>query len=704
MSDGQDKRAPDRDLTPEEYAASVLERRNRMFRVLYDTVVEVAGQKESNIRASLCRNLLRICEAQATALLVYDEATRGLSLHAVHRDDESPPTLHQAKGRPSQIVTDELLTELCAQVIQPVPSSALRLTDLLPSDFTTTPIGGHSPNLVQLPMMQDGELMGLALVKLAPGVKLHTRDIIESYLRLSAVFLQRESGMHRLRRSEERFRTVADFTYHWEYWLGPDGRYIYISPSCERITGYRAEDFMQDPSLLECITLPEDRDRLVAHFREEPELRIPRSLDFRITTKGGEERWIVHNCQSVYSPDGRWLGTRGTNRDETQRRQAELHLHEALRFRERLLETAVTAIFTVDPDRRITNVNRAFCEITGFTEAEVVGQPCTCLSCAQCQDSCPLFDPARTQAIRKKETTIRTKNGRQLTILKNAEATRDQRGRHTAGIESFVDVTDLVLAREAAQAANVAKSAFLANTSHEIRTPLNGVIGMLSLLADSSLDDLQREYLGVATTSAETLHNVLNDILDLSKIEAGKLEMEQVPFEIRTTVKQILEPWRLQAVQKGLEFNLHVEDAVPNQAAGDPARLRQVLTNLVGNALKFTDTGSIQVRVEPYCTETQPAAQLLFTVRDTGIGIPPEKRDVIFEAFAQADGSTTRRYGGTGLGLCISYRLATMMGGRIWTEGNRDGGSTFRFTVNLRLPADSPSAAGVEDALYRDRK
>lgn len=685
MRGGPVRQPSRRDLTPEEYAASVLERRNRLYRILYDTVVEIEGLDEEALYPLLGRNLLRICEARAAALLGFDAATRRVELCAVCRDDESLPVIPERNTRPSQEISETTLARIGQASIQDTLSPGLDVADLLPSDFTTAPIGGTPPVLQQLALLQNGELTGLGIVRMPPDQRLHTKDIVENYLGLAAVVLHRASVLQQLRVSEERFRLVANFTYHWEYWLGPDGTYIFVSPSCERITGYTADEFIADPALLERITLPEDRPLLQAHHREEPQASTPRSLDFRIITKGGEERWIVHNCQAVYSADGRWLGTRGTNRDETQRKLARIELQDSLAFRNRLLDTAVTAIYTVNTERQITNVNRAFCEITGYDRDEIIGQSCGRLVCSACRDRCALFDPERTRAIRKREATLIAKDGRQLTILKNAEATRDHQGKPRAGIESFVDVTELARAREAAESASLAKSEFLANTSHEIRTPLNGVIGMLSLLEEADLTDTQRQHLKVATSSAETLLGVLNDILDLSKIEAGKLAMEMIPFDIHCEATKALEPWRLQATKKGLNFELTIADDTPYLLLGDPARLRQVLTNLVGNALKFTKEGSIRVRIEPIGRHRPGLTKLQFSVYDTGIGIPAEKRAVIFQAFSQADGSTTRRFGGTGLGLCISQRLIELMGGRIWVEENSDGGSTFLFSVDFEI-------------------
>jgi PAS domain S-box-containing protein len=268
-------------------------------------------------------------------------------------------------------------------------------------------------------------------------------------------------------------------------------------------------------------------------------------------------------------------------------------------------------------------------------------------------------------------------------------------------ILNLVDVTELVKARRVAQEADRAKSEFLANMSHEIRTPMNGIFGMTELALQTKLTDEQKDYLEMVKISADSLMNIINDILDFSKIEAQKFEIETIPFNLRETIHSIASMLSLQAEEKGLELLYYVPSEIHDRVIGDPGRFRQVLTNLVGNAIKFTQKGEVYISVSEK-NRTEKETTLHFNVKDTGIGIPKEKHKIIFKPFAQADGSTTRKFGGTGLGLAITFQLVRLMGGQIWLESEEGKGSTFHFTIKLNL--DSSEKEDVPPARLEELK
>src|SRR5579864_3937233 len=357
-----------------------------------------------------------------------------------------------------------------------------------------------------------------------------------------------------------------------------------------------------------------------------------------------------------------------------------------------LFQRSLAAVYRSTPDGRILDCNETCARILGYeSPRELMTLDANSASFEEGDRSEYLARLSSDGLVSNLETSFKRKDGKRVWVLENANLVDDPTAGGFVVEGTFLDISDrksmeleITQTKELAEAANRAKSEFLASMSHEIRTPMNGIIGMTELVLDTDLNSEQREYLNMAKLSADSLLTLINDILDYSKIEAGKLEIDVIDFNLGDAIGDTMKTLSLRAHQKGLELAYDVQPDVPDALLGDPGRLRQVIVNLVGNAIKFTQTGEVVTYVSAE-TKSAESVELNVTVADTGIGIPVEKQAAIFEAFTQADSSTTRKFGGTGLGLTISSRLVTLMHGRVWVESELDKGSRFHFTAHFGL-------------------
>src|SRR5690349_14786743 len=387
------------------------------------------------------------------------------------------------------------------------------------------------------------------------------------------------------------------------------------------------------------------------------------------------------------------IGTDNTARRlvEAEQKRLDQRLRDQQFYTRSLIESNIDALMTTDPSGIITDVNKQMEALTGCTRDELIGAPF----------KSHFTDPERAEAgiklvlsekkVTDYELTACARDGKQTVVSYNATTFYD-RGRTLQGVFAAArDVTErkrveaeLQQAKAMAETASQTKSDFLASMSHEIRTPMNAIIGIADLLAKTPLSAEQNNYVQIFRRAGDNLLNLINDILDLSKVEASQLELERTGFSLNDLLEKVQEMVAMRAHEKGLAMICEIAPNVSNDLIGDPTRLRQVLLNLLGNAIKFTESGEVALRVTPDADAFVPGA-LRFTISDTGIGIPNEKLRAVFERFTQADSSTTRRYGGSGLGLTISKRLVELMGGCIRVESGVGKGSIFSFAVPLEI-------------------
>jgi PAS domain S-box-containing protein len=467
----------------------------------------------------------------------------------------------------------------------------------------------------------------------------------------------------------------------------------WVSENVTQITGFSVEETRENGWWLRNIH-PEDRERVFTSMASLP-YEGQSSVEYRFRRKDGIYRWIRDDKRLLRDDHSTPTEIVGTWMDITERKRA---IEDRTMFFTLSRDVLCIPAF----DGYFRQVNPAWMTTFGYTIEESLQTPFLTFVHPDDQDATAhVVEQIRNgHDIMSFENRVRCKDGSYRWMLWNATPLPNSTEFYATGR----DITErkaaemaIREAKEAAEAANRAKSDFLANISHEIRTPMNGVLGMTELALDTELTPAQREYISTAHSSAEVLLTIINDLLDYSKIEAGKLDLDLSDFSLRESLGDALKTLAVRAHQKNLELAYHLRPDVPDMLVGDPGRLRQVVVNLVSNAIKFTDHGEVVLDVR---SETQNDSEVVlhFSVRDTGIGLALEKQGMIFDPFAQADMSITRRYGGTGLGLAISSQLVAMMDGKIWVESEVGKGSTFHFTAHFgTTQAELPKPVDAHD-------
>jgi PAS domain S-box-containing protein len=441
--------------------------------------------------------------------------------------------------------------------------------------------------------------------------------------------------------------------------------------------------------------IPEDEnDYLLNICKQVAESGQPLDREVLIRSPRVGERWLQISVVQLKD------GVAVTFMDISERKENERELQKLSLVASR----TSNAVIITNAKEEIEWVNESFTKISGYTLEEVQGKlPSSFLQGAGTDQQ--TLDRVRAkieaQQTFSEEVLNYHKNGTPYWISMSITPILDKLGHVSRFISVESDITqriktdqELKAAKEAAEAATRAKSEFLATMSHEIRTPMNAVIGLTSLLVETDLTKSQRDYVETVRISGDNLLTIINDILDYSKIEAGKLELEQQAFCLQERIEVILDLLKERGQRKGLRLSLEIDPAVPAYLISDPTRIGQILMNLIGNAIKFTESGGVSLSVSLHKTEETGQIQkyLYFEVRDTGIGIPPEKLDRLFQSFSQVDASTTRKYGGTGLGLVISKNLINLMDGKIWVKSETGKGSRFCFLLPLTVPGDDAIA------------
>ncbi len=628
---------------------------------------------ENEIRENRQR-LQAMWDSMQTSIVVIDAETCSIA-------DANPAALRMIGASREQVVG-----QICHKYVCPAEIGACPVKNL----------GQQVDNSERTLLTADGRTVPI-LKTVTPIVLDGRRHFLEAFVDISER-KRAEEALRKLSRAVEQSSAVVVIT-------NAKGDIEYVNPKFTQVTGYTPDEVLgQNPRLLKSGEMPAETYR---QLWETITAGGDWYGEFHNRKKSGESYWEQASISPIRDDKGVITHFVAVKEDVTERRRAREELVLAHRAKEAeahklraMIEGMDEGVVVADADDIVTEVNRWFLARLGMSRDQIVGR-----SLWEFPSSGEAVERIRRVIEDFRAGTLRDvyRADREMLGLKvTMRAQPIFEGEEYRGvILNVIDVTDLIEAREAAQAAARAKSQFLANMSHEIRTPMNGIIGMTDLLLDTRLDAEQREFAETVKSCGDSLLRIVDDILDFSKIEAGGVEIESVEFDPRAVVEEVARAIAPRADAKGLELVCWIDPAVPAAVRGDPQRLRQVLTNLLGNAAKFTEKGEVVVRVG-VDEEHEGTVVLRFTVIDTGIGVPEDRRAAIFEPFTQADGSMTRRHGGTGLGLTISRQFVELMGGTIGMESEVGRGSVFWCRVPFKRTGAARAEAPQEAACLRD--
>ncbi|MBC7703760.1 MAG: PAS domain S-box protein [Rhodoferax sp.] len=477
--------------------------------------------------------------------------------------------------------------------------------------------------------------------------------------------------------------------------ISPDGTITDVNEEATRFTGYSRKHLINS-RFADYFTEP---DRARAGVQQTLKESRVLSYELMFTSRHGRRIAVSFNAGVFSDSAGLALGILASARNITAQKEMEMELRNQQFYTRSLIESNIDALMTTDPLGIITDVNQQMCELTGYSSEELLGTPFKNYFTDPQHAEKGIKLVLSENKVTNYELTARQKGGGETVVSYNAATFYDQDNKLQGVFAAARDVTDRKSFEQSLQVANRMKSEFLATMSHEIRTPMNAIIGMSHLALQTGLNARQRNYIEKVHRSGNNLLGIINDILDFSKIEAGKVEMEVIDFRLEDVMEQLVNLLSMKTEGKGIELLFNIAADMPTALVGDPLRLGQVLTNLGNNAIKFTEKGEVVIGIE-ILEQTAESVELHFSVQDTGIGMTPEQCSRMFQSFSQADASTTRKYGGTGLGLVISKSLVERMDGRIWVQSTPGQGSTFHF--NARFGVQNGPKPEVQRSLLAD--